>query len=62
MNSKISENNIAELEEQINALKLKNSDLEINALKLQTTVVELKTSNQSLSKKSRVARDGACHV
>jgi len=52
MNSKISENNIAELEEQINALKLKNSDLEINALKLQTNVVELKTSNQSLSKKA----------
>ena len=44
MNSKIIENNISELEAQINALKFKNSELEVN-------VVELKTSNQSLSKK-----------
>jgi transposase len=42
---KTSENNIAELEAQINALKFKNSKLEVNAL-------ELKTSNQLLSKKA----------
>lgn len=45
MNSKILENNIAELEAQINALKFKNSELEVN-------VVKLKTNNQTLSKKA----------
>ena len=50
MNSTIFKNNIAELETQINALMFKNSELEVNALKLQTSVVELKTSNQLLSK------------
>ena len=45
MNPKIVENNIAELEAQINALKFKNSKLEVN-------VIELKTSNQLLSKKA----------
>ena len=52
MNFKITENNIAELEAQINALKFKNSKLEVNALELQTNVIELKTSNQLLSKKA----------
>ena len=45
MNSIIFKNNIAELEAQVNALKFKNSELEVN-------IVELKTSNQSLSKKA----------
>ena len=45
MNSKILENNIAELEAQINALKFKNSELEVNVVKLQT-------NNQTLSKKA----------
>ena len=66
MNSIIFKNNISELEEQINALKFKNSELEvniseleeqINALKfknseLEVNIVELKTSNKSLSKKA----------
>ena len=45
MSFKIAENDIAELEAQINALKFKNSELETN-------VIELKTNNQSLSKKA----------
>ena len=45
MNSIIFKSNIAELEAQVNALKFKNSELEVN-------IVELKTSNKSLSKKA----------
>ena len=45
MNPTIFKSNIAELEGQINALKFKNSELEVN-------IVELKTSNKSLSKKA----------
>jgi len=52
MKFQISENNSADLEAQINALKCKNSALEVKALELQTDVVELQTSNQSLSKKA----------
>ena len=45
MNFKVLENKTAELEAQIHALKLKNSELEVNAVKLQS-------ANQSLSKKA----------
>ena len=45
MISRISEQNTAKLERQINALQA-------NALELQTDILELQTSNQSLSKKA----------